>query len=123
MWPHIGKQILDVNGRVVREVQPKILKEKVAAPEVLQVVREGMAGSASYGTSRWMQYLPVKAAGKTGTAQFPGDEPGHEHAWYTAFAPYDDPQIVITVLVEKGGEGSTASVPVVYDAMNYYFSR
>jgi len=123
MWPHIGKQIVDINGRVVREIQPKILKEKIAPPEVLQTVREGMAGAASYGTARLLQYLPVKAAGKTGTAEFPGAEPGHEHAWFTAFAPVDDPQIVVTVLVEKGGEGSTAAVPVVYDALNYYFSR
>jgi len=64
--------------------------------------------------------LPVSAAGKTGTAQFGTGEP---HAWFTSFAPYDDPTIAIVVLIEQAGEGSDFSAPVARDVLEYYFTR
>jgi cell division protein FtsI/penicillin-binding protein 2 len=59
-------------------------------------------------------------AGKTGTSQFDGSDPKRTHAWFTAYAPYEDPQIAITVLVEAGGEGSSVSVPVVREALKWW---
>ena len=50
-----------------------------------------------------------------------GDPEGKTHAWLTAFAPFDKPDIVATALIEKGGEGSYAAAPVVEEIMNYYF--
>jgi cell division protein FtsI/penicillin-binding protein 2 len=67
-----------------------------------------------------MNSLPVTSAGKTGTAQWHPTK--DTHAWYTGFAPYEDPELVITVLVEEGGEGSTVAVPIAYDILNWYFS-
>ena len=58
--------------------------------------------------------------GKTGTSQFDGADPKRTHAWFTAYAPFEDPQIVITVLVEAGGEGYVAAVPVVKEALLWW---
>ncbi len=69
------------------------------------------------GTARALNTLPVTAAGKTGTSQFDGSDPNRTHAWFTAYAPYEKPQIVITVLVESGGEGFSAAAPIVKDAL------
>jgi len=60
--------------------------------------------------------LPV--AGKTGTAQNPH---GLEHAWFTCFAPVDDPEIAVAVIVENAGHGSTAAAPLARRIMEYYF--
>jgi penicillin-binding protein 2 len=75
------------------------------------------AGSSAQG----LLGLPVTAAAKTGTAQF-GSE-GKTHAWITTFAPYEKPQIVITVLLEAGGEGSSAALPVAKAGLENYFSQ
>ena len=67
-----------------------------------------------------MAALPVSSAGKTGTSQFDGADPSRTHAWFTSYAPYEDPQIVIVVLVEAGGEGHAVAVPIVKDALKWW---
>ena len=57
---------------------------------------------------------------KTGTAEF-GDPEERTHAWLTAFAPADDPEIVVTVLVEAGGEGAYVAAPIVKEVMEAWF--
>ena len=74
----------------------------------------------------------MNIAGKTGTAEFPRldkdgnlmlDEKGNlpTHAWFTAFAPYEDPEIALVVFLDNGGEGSRTAVPVASDILRYYF--
>jgi len=63
----------------------------------------------------------VEAAAKTGTAQWGTDKV--PHAWFTAFAPYKKPEIVVTVLVEEGKEGSQIALNVAQDILQYYFTR
>jgi penicillin-binding protein 2 len=81
-------------------------------PEHLAVIRDGLWGVANrdYGTARWVfKDFDVPVAGKTGTAENPGGRP---HAWFAGYAPADDPQIAISVLVENSGEGSVAAAPI-----------
>jgi len=65
-----------------------------------------MSVASPKGTNRSMADLPVKVAAKTGTAQAPREK---LHAWVTAFAPYEDPQIVLAILIEEGGQGTVAT--------------
>ena len=68
---------------------------------------------------------PNHAAGKTGTAEFPGerDEEGHlpTHAWFVTFAPYEDPEIAVVVFLANGGQGALESVPVASKILRHYF--
>jgi cell division protein FtsI/penicillin-binding protein 2 len=72
------------------------------------------------GSARSLQQVPVPMAGKTGTAQWSTKK--DPHAWFTGFAPYDDPTIVITILVEEGKEGSTIAVPIAREVLQWYFA-
>jgi len=87
----------------------------------LRLVKEGMKEACSpEGTAFPFFDFQPQVACKTGTAEF-GDPEGKTHAWLTAFAPEDKPEIVATALIEKGGEGSEVAAPVVKEIMDYYF--
>lgn len=88
--------------------------------EYLDEVKKGMvAACLPGGTSSIFAQLPFSVACKTGTAET--GEGKTTHAWFTVFAPVDDPQIVLTVLVEKGGEGSSVSAPIAKEILKEYF--
>ena len=73
------------------------------------------------GSARRLQSVPVNVAGKTGTAQWSSKY--KPHAWFTGFAPYEDPEIVITILVEQAGEGSDIAVPIAQEFLEWYFGN
>ncbi len=97
-----------------------ILNDHFASKKNIEIVRQGMRATVLKGSARSLQSLPVSAAGKTGTAQVGADR---FHAWFTGFAPYNKPKIVLTILIENGGEGSSVSVPVFRQVINWYFSE
>ena len=61
------------------------------------------------------------AAGKTGSAEFSSDK-SESHAWFTGFAPAEDPKIAVTVIVESAGSGSDYAVPLARQVFDAYFS-
>ncbi len=95
-------------------------KETLADADKVAVIRSGMRDTVVYGSGRALSALPFAAAGKTGTAQWRQDKANH--AWFTSFAPYDNPEIVVTVLLEEGGEGSSTAVPVANDVLREWYS-
>jgi penicillin-binding protein 2 len=101
--------------------EPQILKKVVENPENLDLVRQGMRQAVTQGSARALNLVPVPVAGKTGTAQ--AGTANKPHGWFTGFAPYDNPEIVLTVLVENGGGGTTAAVPVAQRVLSWYFAE
>jgi len=70
----------------------------------------------------------IKVGGKTGTAEFGDPDPpeggeGKTHAWFTIMAPLENPEIVVTVLLEAAGQGSDQAAPVAKEVLDYWFSR
>lgn len=136
LWkPQLVDTITDEQGQVVRPFEPVLLRELPIDPKFLDTVREGMYGAVNWfnGTATQVKVPGVVVAGKTGTAEFYRDnnKDGREdrddkgnlptHAWFTSFAPYVDPEIVVTVFVANGGEGSAVAAPVAAEILNAYF--
>lgn len=90
-------------------------------PETLKTIREGMRAVVTSGTGGKAAVSGVAVAGKSGTAEAP---PGKSHTWFGAFAPYDNPEIVVVAFVEHsgGGGGSTAG-PIVQKVLSAYFNK
>lgn len=109
--------------------KPHLLKkssEQLNVPPVTKVnldtIKQGLSLVTKDGGTAWPFFkFPIATSGKTGTAEF-GDPKGKTHAWYSAYAPSDDPKIVLTVLVEAGGEGSSVAAPVAKEILRWYFS-
>ena len=78
--------------------------------DALRIVKEGMRKTVTEGSARSLSWIPINISGKTGTAQTPGDRP--YHSWFTGFAPFNNPEITLVVLVEEGGESNEAAVPL-----------
>lgn len=98
----------------------RVIRSGVVDPDILRIVREGMRETVTEGTAMSLNDLPLPVAGKTGTAQFgTGDR---THGWFVSFAPYDNPQIAVIVLVEnQEGDETYNTVPVTRDMYDWYF--
>lgn len=124
--PHFVSKVIDKENNVIKEFSPEILSDSLVDNNYsIEVTRQGMrqAVESSTGSARQLQDLPVASAGKTGTAQFDATDLEKYHAWFTAFAPYDNPEIAIVVLVEKGGEGNEVAEPIANEILKYYFDH
>lgn len=108
MKPYLVSQVLDYHQNVLRETRPQVwlrpLSSQTAASLrdlMIQVVKNGTGTSAAISG--------VQVAGKTGTAEVANAEP---HAWFVAFAPADNPTVVVAVLVENAGTGGSVAAPI-----------
>lgn len=104
--PRLVRQVIDPSGGIVEPFTPETLGRAVSA-ETAARVNEMMQAVVVSGTGTTAQIPGVPVAGKTGTAQtVPGESP---HAWFIAFAPADDPQLAVAVIVESSSAGSEAT--------------
>ncbi len=119
--PSLIKEIVSDTGKLIKKKEPEIIRKNFIDSYNIEVVRQGMRQTITNGSARSLSNLSVKVAGKTGTAQWSNKK--EPHAWFTCFAPYKNPEIVITVLVEEGGEGTYVSVPIAKEILEYYFKK
>ena len=134
--PQFVQQMVDTQDRVQWQYEPIMQERLPVDPGLLAYVQKGMwyAVNGLAGTSYYSRVEGVTVAGKTGTAEFCAYDPeiqdctdrDHEgnlpfHAWYTAYAPYEDPEIVVTVFVYSGGEGSAVALPVAQEILHAWF--
>jgi len=119
--PHILQEIVDNQGSQIMKISPNIAKSDIAGLETIDVIREGLRAAVTDGTAKLLNDAVVTVAGKTGTAQYANNE--KEHAWFTCYAPFDKPEIAVTVLIEGGGEGSTYAAPIALKIINQYFGE
>lgn len=116
--PYLVERIVSPSGEIIKEFNPGFIKKVDISKRTFQLIKEGMKKAVEIGTGRLANRDMVKIAGKTGTAQNPQ---GENHAWFIGFAPYDQPEICVTVLIEHGGDGSAAAAPIAGDIIREYF--
>lgn len=108
--PRVVKEIVNPVNTAIQKISPSPLRSRVIGAEHLTVVQRGMRDCVVYGSCQRLASLPMNVAGKTGTAEWRRDH--KPHAWFTSFAPAEEPEVVLTILIEEAGEGSAVAVPV-----------
>jgi penicillin-binding protein 2 len=121
--PHVGGSIVNIQGKTVRKIHPPPQRHLRISDETRNVILEGLhraadePGGTSYAV---MGSFPIPVAGKTGTAERLGQE---DQSWYSVLAPYPNPQIVVTVTVERGGFGAETAAPMAREILERYFNQ
>lgn len=135
--PQLVESVTSADGSVVERFPPRVRRRLNVDPEHLALVMDGMYGAVNNqnGTA-YEAYSShggeISVAGKTGTAQVsarvrPGDPTRgrwsrRAHAWFAGFAPAEDPEVAIVVLVEHGGGGGTNAAPIAIGVLNEYLT-
>lgn len=118
--PHIVKGYLDNNTRQFNPFQFKEISLGIKQ-EAFDIVKQGMFLVVNgEGTATWIKSKDIEIAGKTGTAQNPH---GKDHAVFVGFAPFDNPQIAVAVIVENIGFGSTYAAPIAKKMIDAYLLK
>jgi len=135
MRPQLIEKVVEPDGTVVEKLTPIVESEVKVNRSQIQQIHNGMSDvvQGKHGTARGVAIKGLTIAGKTGTAQvvkvaqYKGlkdeDIPYkfRDHAWFTCFAPAEDPEIAVTVLVEHGLHGGSEAGPVVKAILEKYF--
>ena len=117
--PFIAAKVLDEKGAVIKTFQPEIIQEFNFSKENLEVVREGMKLAAEIGTAKVLSDLSFEVGAKSGTAEVIKGQ--STNSWISVFAPYDNPQIALTIMMESGKEGSYIPHQIAYRILKDYF--
>lgn len=117
--PYVVTAVETATGKILSSKQPTAYRT-VMTPEIAAKMREMMRAVVENGTAAKMNDRPYNAAGKTGSAEFMNNK-SDSHAWFTGFAPMEDPEIAVTVIVEGAGSGGSYAVPVARRVFDAYF--
>ncbi len=120
MKPYIVREIKNPEGQVIAEFSEQVLSQLPFDQNTINIVRQGMRQTILSGTATLFQNVPVALAAKTGTAQVTGRG---LNSLFTVFGPYDDPEIVMTVLVENINQSQGLAIRVANDFLLWYFSK
>lgn len=118
--PHLVNSIQNEDGSVQ---YTSVVHEKIdwVKPEYLETVKKGMKGVVQEGSGRFYAKTDlIDIAGKTGTAENPH---GFSHGWFTSFAPYENPEIVVTVFLENAGFASISAAPIASLVIEKYLNK
>lgn len=122
--PRIVKEIVDEKGNPVKEMPEKISADiRELALKYIPDAQRGMRDVVAqpYGTARSLASLPFEVAAKTGTAQIQNN--AKVNAFFVGYAPFNDPQIALIILVENAKEGSANTIPVAKDIFLWYYEN
>ncbi|HWQ68495.1 MAG TPA: penicillin-binding protein 2 [Patescibacteria group bacterium] len=126
--PWVVRKVETLDREVIEEYGSELVRKVNIDPDNLAIVREGMQAVVSEGTGGRAKIPGLRVAGKTGTAQVvenkkSGSQRGdqRDNAWFVAFAPADNPQIAIAVVVEHGGFGGQVAAPIAKSLLEAWF--
>jgi peptidoglycan glycosyltransferase len=124
MKPILVTRVVDTDGKEIKKWGPQKLQTSMTA-DTAEKVKNMMVKVVQEGTGRSASINGIKVAGKTGTAEneLTGKGENKEHAWFIGFAPAENPQIAVAVIVEYGGgSGGTVSAPIAGKLMESYLN-
>jgi len=121
LTPQLVNEVTNAEGEVIKNYSTKVERDNFISAEHISTVQQGMREAVVYGSGRILSDLPVSSAAKTGTAQFFNNQ--KTHAWFECYAPYENPEIALVVLVEGGGGGYEVASPIAHEILQWYFSR
>lgn len=120
MKPYLTDHVESAAGEEVKKYLPSAYGNLMTSQEA-STLSMFMRSVVTDGTGSGVRTDAYSVAGKTGSAEF---ETGKEtHAWFTGFAPAEDPKLVVTVLVEEAGSGGHVAAPIAKSIFDTYFSR
>lgn len=120
MQPYVIDRIEDFKGNTVSENKPRSLGEPITKNEA-KLLKKLMRGTVTGGTATSLYYgTPYKAGGKTGSAEFQNGS-NDSHAWFVGYAEKDGKKLVVSVVVEAAGTGSTYAVPIAKKIFDAYW--
>ncbi|MCA9771858.1 MAG: penicillin-binding protein 2, partial [Myxococcales bacterium] len=138
--PHIVREVVDASGETIRRIVPKVVGRLEASPGDLRLVQDALKGVVNEvgGTGARARLPGIVVAGKTGTSQVISNRPRDEsdrvrpekeeiplnerdHAWFVAYAPVENPEIAVAVLVEHGGGGGSVAAPIAQKILARHF--
>ncbi|HIJ95222.1 MAG TPA: penicillin-binding protein 2 [Desulfuromonadales bacterium] len=130
--PHLVKKVVDADGKTLRETKPEILSKTTAfSKETYRLVKQGLSAVVNEpgGTGAMARLYDVRVAGKTGSSQVVKMRDSknstaykfRDHALFVAFAPFENPEIAVAVVVEHGEHGGSAAAPIVGRILRAYF--
>ena len=119
--PYVVDRVESAEGKVVKSFQPDSYG-RLMSEEEAGLLKELMTAVVEEGTASKLSGLQYTAAGKTGSAEY-GTVKGNSHAWFTGFAPVEDPEVCVTIIVEGAGSGGDYAVPIAKRIFDTYFSE
>lgn len=117
MKPYLVDHVENYEGTVIKQFNPSTYK-KLMSPEEAEALTQLMHEVVESGTGTKLSGLNYTAAGKTGSAEY-NSVKTDSHAWFTGFAPMEDPEICVTIIIEGAGSGGDYAVPIakrIFDA-------
>lgn len=118
MKPYLIDEVVNNTGEAVSRTEAVSYKRLMSTNEA-NLLGKLMKGVVDYGTASALSGRGYTAAGKTGSAEF--DEKGSSHSWFVGYSNIDDPDMVVAVIVENGGTGSEAAVPIAGQLFDAYY--
>ena len=119
--PHIGGELRSITTGQDINLTPAIKEKNIVSAETSYWTRQAARECVTTGSCYLLRNLPFTSGGKTGTAQWSTNK--NTHGWFTSFAPFDNPQIVVSVLVEEGGEGTYSAMPITYEFLKWWGNK
>lgn len=122
--PFLVKEIIDSETqKVLQENNPQVVKQLNVDSQNLKTVQEGMELTTKIGTAaNYFLDFPIKVAGKSGSAQISSDLT-KVNAWFVSYLPSDNPQILLVVLIESGGESGASATGVSRQILDWYVAN
>lgn len=120
MAPYVVSRVENCEGGLVRRYEPQS-HGKIMSEEEAEQLTELMEAVCDYGTGYRLADEAFRVAGKTGSAEFDVTSDG-AHAWFTGFAPADDPKIAVTIIIEEAGTGGDYAVPIAQMLFRSYLN-